>query len=236
MSDDRPHWVPSATRIAAARITHFHAFARSHGAPDGAYDALWQWSVDHPAAFWAAVYEFCGVIGDRGDGPVLQHGDRMPGARWFADTRLNFAENLLRGAGAGAAIIATDERGRRRELSWDQLRGEVARVASGLRTAGVGPGDRVAGFLPNLPEAVIAMLATACIGATWSSCSPDFGIRGVLDRFGQIEPKVLFTADGYFYGGKTLDSLERIAGILENLPSVRRVVVVANVAATPDLS
>jgi acetoacetyl-CoA synthetase len=234
MSDDRPHWVPTAARIAAARITQFHAFARSHGAPDGDYDALWQWSVDQPAAFWAAVYEFCGVIGDRGDGPVLQHGDRMPGARWFAGTRLNFAENLLRGSGDGAAIIATDERGRRREISWSQLRGEVARVASGLRAAGVGPGDRVAGFLPNLPEAAIAMLATASIGATWSSCSPDFGIRGVLDRFGQIEPKVLFTADGYFYGGKTLDSLERIAGILESLPSVQRVVVVANVAATPD--
>ena len=236
MSDDRPHWVPSATRIATARISQFHAFVRSRGAPDGDYDALWQWSVDHPAAFWAAVYDFCGVIGDRGDGPVLQHGDRMPGARWFSDSRLNFAENLLRGAGDGAAIIATDERGRRREISWNQLRGEVARIASGLRAAGVGPGDRVAGFLPNLPEAVIAMLATASIGATWSSCSPDFGIRGVLDRFGQIEPKVLFTADGYFYGGKTLDSLERIAGILESLPSVERVVVVANVAATPELS
>ncbi|MDH5175569.1 MAG: acetoacetate--CoA ligase [Gammaproteobacteria bacterium] len=236
MSDDRPHWVPTAARISAARITRFHAFARSHGAPDGDYDALWRWSVDQPAAFWAAVYDFCGVIGDRGDGPVLQHGDRMPGAWWFADTRLNFAENLLRGSGDGAAIIATDERGRRRQLSWNQLREEVARVAAGLRAAGVGPGDRVAGFLPNLPEAVIAMLAAASIGAAWSSCSPDFGIRGVLDRFGQIEPKVLFTADGYCYGGKTLDSLERIAGILESLPSVQRVVVVANVVATPDLS
>ena len=236
MSDDRPHWVPTAARISAARITRFHAFARSHGAPDGDYDALWRWSVDQPAAFWAAVYDFCGVIGDRGGGPVLQHGDRMPGAWWFADTRLNFAENLLRGSGDGAAIIATDERGRRRQLSWNQLREEVARVAAGLRAAGVGPGDRVAGFLPNLPEAVIAMLAAASIGAAWSSCSPDFGIRGVLDRFGQIEPKVLFTADGYCYGGKTLDSLERIAGILESLPSVQRVVVVANVVATPDLS
>jgi len=236
MSEDRPHWVPSATRIAAARITEFHAFARSRGAPQGTYEALWQWSVDEPAAFWQAVFDFSGVIADRGSGPVLRNGNRMPGARWFEGTRLNFAENLLRGSGDGAAIIATDERGQRREISWDQLRAEVARVAAGLRAAGVGSGDRVAGFLPNLPEAVIAMLATASIGATWSSCSPDFGIRGVLDRFGQIEPKVLFTADGYYYAGKTLDSLERIAGILASLPSVQRVVVVGNVASHPDIS
>ncbi len=160
----------------------------------------------------------------------------MPGATWFDGTRLNFAENLLRGAGHGPAIIARDERGRRREISWDQLRAEVARVADGLRTAGVVAGDRVAGFLPNLPEAIVAMLATTSLGATWSSCSPDFGIRGVLDRFGQIAPKVLFTADGYFYGGKTLDSLERIAGILASLPSVTCVVVVANVDPRPDLA
>jgi acetoacetyl-CoA synthetase len=150
--------------------------------------------------------------------------------------QLNFAENLLRHTGSGPALIARDERGRRREVSWDQLRADVARVADGLRDCGVVAGDRVAGFMPNLPEAVIAMLATASLGATWSSCSPDFGIRGVLDRFGQIAPKVLFTADGYFYAGKTLDSLERIAGILDSLPSVQRVVVVPNVGARPVLA
>jgi acetoacetyl-CoA synthetase len=236
VSDDTPHWIPSAARVAAAQLAGFHAFARERGAPDGDYSSLWQWSVDEPAAFWNAVFDFAGVIADRGPGPVLQHGERMPGATWFEGTRLNFAENLLRGTGNGAAIIARDERGRRREISWDQLRTEVARVADGLRAAGVVAGDRVAGFMPNLPEAIVAMLATTSLGATWSSCSPDFGIRGVIDRFGQIAPKVLFTADGYCYGGKTFDSIERVAGILEGLPSVTRVVVVANVSPRPDLS
>ena len=236
MTDDTPHWTPSAARVAAAQLTGFHAFARDHGAPAGDYPALWQWSVDEPAAFWSAVFDFAGVIAYRGPGPVLRDGERMPGATWFAGTRLNFAENLLRGTGPGPALIARDERGRRRELSWDQLRAEVARVADGLRAAGIVAGDRVAGFMPNLPEAIVAMLATASLGATWSSCSPDFGIRGVLDRFGQIAPRVLFTADGYCYGGKTLDSIERIAGILESLPSVTCVVVVANVSPRPDLA
>jgi acetoacetyl-CoA synthetase len=233
--NDAPHWTPSPARVAAARITAFHAYARTRGAPAGGYDALWQWSVDHSAEFWSSLLDFTGVVAEHGPGQVLEHPDCMPGARWFTGTRLNFAENLLRERGGAAAIVAHDETGRRRELSWDALRDEVARVADGLRAAGVGPGDRVAGFLPNVPEAIVAMLATASLGGTWSSCSPDFGIRGVLDRFGQIAPKVLFTADGYFYGGKTLDSLERVAGILDELPSVRRVVVVPNVHAAPDL-
>ncbi len=236
MTDDTPHWIPSAARVAAAQLTGFHAFARERGAPGGDYRSLWQWSVNEPAAFWGALFDFTGVVADRGPGAVLRNGERMPGATWFEGTRLNFAENLLRGTGTGPAIIARDERGRRREMSWDQLRAEVARVADGLRTAGIVAGDRVAGFMPNLPEAIVAMLATTSLGATWSSCSPDFGIRGVLDRFGQIAPKVLFTADGYCYGGKTLDSIERIAGILENLPSVTCVVVVANVSPRPDLT
>ena len=236
MNDDTPHWIPSAERVAAAQLTRFHAFACGRGAAGGDYASLWQWSVDEPAAFWNAVYDFAAVIGDRGSGPVLQDGGRMPGATWFTGTRLNFAENLLRGTGKGPAIIARDERGRRREVSWDELRADVARVADGLRSAGVVAGDRVAGFMPNLPEAVVAMLATTSLGATWSSCSPDFGIRGVIDRFGQIAPKVLFTADGYCYGGKTLDSMERVAGILASLPTVACVVVVANVQQQPDLA
>ncbi len=236
VTDATPHWTPSPERIAAAQLTRFHDFARGRGAPAGDYAALWQWSVDEPAAFWNALVEFTAVIGDRGDGPVLSDGHLMPGAKWFQGMQLNFAENLLRHAGSDPALIARDERGRRREISRDELRAEVARIADGLRAAGVVAGDRVAGFMPNVPETVVAMLATASLGATWSSCSPDFGIRGVLDRFGQIAPKVLFTADGYYYAGKTLDSLERIAGILENLPSVQRVVVVPNVSARPDLA
>ena len=160
----------------------------------------------------------------------------MPGARFFPAARLNFAENLLRFRDQRPAIVFRNERGTRREVSYHDLSDEVARIAAGLKAAGVGPGDRVAGYLPNLPEAIIAMLATTSLGAIWSSCSPDFGINGVLDRFGQITPKVLITADGYFYGGKTLDSLGHIAQVLATLTGIARVVVVGYVDAQPDLT
>ncbi len=231
MSAEPPIWTPSLFRIADANLTRFMAFAATRGAPAADYAALYGWSVSESAAFWQALYDFAGVVGERGDGPVLEQGERMPGARWFSGARLNFAENLLRGPDTGLALVFRNERGLRRELSWRQLRAEVARIAAGLRADGIGPGDVVAGFMPNLPETVIAMLATAAVGATWTSCSPDFGITGVLDRFGQVEPKVLFTADGYHYAGKTLDSLAPIAGVLASLPSVRRVIVVPYVAA-----
>jgi acetoacetyl-CoA synthetase len=234
--DDQPIWTPSAPAVAAANLTRFMDVVRARGAPGGGFAPLWEWSVAEPDAFWNALFEFTGVIADRGAGPALSDGHLMPGARWFEGTRLNFAENLLRRRGPAPAIIASDERGARRVISWDELAAETARIADGLRKVGVVAGDRVAGFMPNVPEAVIAMLATASIGATWSSCSPDFGVQGVLDRFGQIAPKVLFTADGYFYGGKTLDSLARIAGILDQLPSVTVVVVVPNVAPRPALA
>ncbi len=233
MSAEQPIWTPSLFRIADANLMRFMTFAAKRGAPVADYDALYRWSIDEPAAFWDALFDFAGVIADRGPGPTLEHGERMPGARWFPGTKLNFAENLLRGPDAEPALVFRNERRQRRELSWQQLRAEVARIADGLRADGIGPGDRVAGFLPNLPETVIAMLASASVGATWTSCSPDFGIHGVLDRFGQVEPKVLFTADGYFYAGKTIDSLAPIAGVLAKLPSVRRVVVVPYVNETP---
>jgi len=236
MSDDKPIWTPSALRIADANLTQFMAFARDRGVVATDYGALWQWSVSDSAAFWDLLFEFTGVVAERGAGPVLAAADRMPGARWFPGTRLNFAENLLRHAGDEPAIVFRDERETRREVSWNELSAEVARVAAGLREAGVGPGDRVAGFMPNLPETVIAMLAAASVGATWSSCSPDFGIQGVLDRFGQIEPRVLFTADGYFYGGKTLDSLDRARAVRERIGSIEQVVVVHYTSEHPDLS
>jgi acetoacetyl-CoA synthetase len=232
---DGPIWTPSTLRIADANLTRFMAHVQERGVGAGDYRALWSWSVADPAAFWTALLDFTGVLADRTGGPALVDGHLMPGAKWFPGTRLNFAENLLRRDGPEPAIVFRNEAGHRRELSWDALRLEVARVADGLREAGVGPGDRVAGFLPNLPETIVAMLSTASIGATWSSCSPDFGIQGVLDRFGQIEPKVLFTADGYFYGGKTHDSLARVAGVLEQIPSIRQVVVIDYVRANPDL-
>jgi acetoacetyl-CoA synthetase len=221
-----PIWTPSLLRIADANLTRFMVFASARGVAVADYEALYRWSVDEPAAFWESLWEFAGVAGERGTGPALVDGAKMPGARWFPGARLNFAENLLRGPDAEPAIVFRNERGDRRELTWLALRAEVARVAAGLARDGVRPGDVVAGFLPNLPEAVIAMLAAARLGATWTSCSPDFGIRGVLDRFGQVRPKVLFTADGYHYAGKTIDSLASIAGVLRELASVERVVVV----------
>jgi len=231
-----PIWRPSALRVADANLTRFMRLARTRGAPDGDYPALWEWSVGHPETFWQALVDFTDVLADRGPGPVLENGNAMPGTRWFPGMRLNFAENLLRRSGGEAAIVFVNERGERRELSWDRLAAEVARVRAGLHDSGVGPGDRVAGFMPNLPETVIAMLATASVGATWSSCSPDFGTQGVLDRFGQIAPKVLFTADGYFYAGKTLDSLGRVRELLRRIDSIEQVVVVPYVDESPDLA
>jgi acetoacetyl-CoA synthetase len=236
MSDDKPLWTPSALRIADANLTRFMEFVRGRGVVAADYPALWQWSVDRREEFWKLLFEFTSVLAEGSPTPALLDADRMPGARWFPGLGLNFAENLLRHPGPGTAIVFRDEREMRREISWDELRAQVARIADGLRTAGVGPGDRVAGFLPNLPETVVAMLAAASVGATWSSCSPDFGAQGVLDRFGQIAPKVLFTADGYFYGGKTLDSLDRVKAVCARIGSIERVVVVPYTGERPDFS
>jgi acetoacetyl-CoA synthetase len=176
------------------------------------------------------------VLGEGEDGPVLVDAQRMPGARWFPEARLNFAENLLRRRDAAPALIAWAEGRPRREISHAELARDVSRLAQALAAWGVGPGDRVAGFLPNLPEAVVAMLATASLGAIWSSCSPDFGTRGVVDRFGQITPKVLFAADGYGYAGKRFDSLARVAEIRREIASLERVVIVPSAEDEPDLA
>jgi acetoacetyl-CoA synthetase len=236
MGMSEPIWTPAPERVAASNLTRFAQLARrAYGAPPGDYAALWRWSIEERERFWQALMQFAGVARDDGTAPVLRDRDRMPGAVWFEDTRLNYAENLLAGvAGLSEALVFVNERGERRAMSGTALAREVARVAAGLRDDGIGPGDRVAGFLPNLPEAVIAMLAATSLGAVWTSCSPDFGINGVLDRFGQIGPKVLFTADGYFYAGKTFDSLAPIAGVLREMPSVERVVVVPYVSREPD--
>jgi acetoacetyl-CoA synthetase len=207
--------------------------------------------VAHPAEFWTEVARFADVRADWGAGPALVDGDwgaaptaasgsktpgvQTPRAAFFPTARLNFAENLLRYSDEQPALVFRNERDTRREISYRQLRATVARIADGLQAAGVVAGDRVAGFMPNLPETMIAMLAAASLGATWTSCSPDFGVHGVLDRFGQIAPKVLFTADGYFYAGKTLDSLGSMAEVLTHLPSVKRVVVIPYVSLEPDL-
>ena len=234
---DQPLWAPSPERIARANLTAFRHHVRERwGAALDDYAGLHRWSVTEPAQFWQSVWSFCGVIGDPGSGPALVDGDRMPGARWFPDARLNYAQNLLRRRDRSPAIVFWGEDRLKSTVTCAELYDEVSRLAQALRETGVQPGDRVAGYMPNVPGAVIAMLATASIGAVWSSCSPDFGVQGVLDRFGQIEPRVLFAADGYFYNGKTIDILPRLAEVAGNLPSVERIVVVPYTQPRPRIS
>jgi acetoacetyl-CoA synthetase len=222
-----PLWTPSDARVRDANITRFLAHVRQECEPDlHGQKALYQWSVDHPEKFWPQVWAFCGIKASKTWDKVLVHGDKMPGAQWFTGSRLNFAENLLRYRDDRPALVFRGENGERVALTYKELYRQVAGCADALRKSGVTTGDRVAAFMPNRHETVIAMLATTSIGAVWSSCSPDFGINGVLDRFGQIEPKVLITTDGYHYGTKVIDSLERIRGVLEKLPSIQQVVVV----------
>jgi acetoacetyl-CoA synthetase len=239
----RPLWSPSAERIESRHLTRFAEMAHARygapgatGNPAGSWAALWRWSIDERAAFWTAVFEYAAVRADRGITPALERSDEMPGARWFPHMHLNFAENLLERRDGHLALVFVNEEGQRRELSYGALYTAVEQVAGGLASTGVGPGDVVAGFLPNLPEAVIAMLATASLGAVWTSCSPDFGINGVLDRFGQVRPKVLFTVDGYACAGKRINSLIPIAGVLQKLESVERTIVVPHLSARPDIT
>ena len=217
----KPLWTPSPERAAQTGMARFMARAGSFGS----YEALHRWSVENREEFWNLLWDFCEVRGAKG-ARTLADGDRMPGARWFPEGRINFAENLLRGRDGSDAIVFWGEDRIKRRLSRGELYGLVSRLAQALAANGVGKGDRVAGYLPNLPESIAAMLATASLGAIWSSCSPDFGVQGVLDRFGQIEPKVLFCADGYLYGGKEFDAQDKAREILAKLPSVRQCVVV----------
>ena len=225
-----PLWTPSRERAGAPGLVRFTASlaARGHDIGDG-YHPLWRWSITEQSAFWAALWDFCGVVGERG-GRVLVDGDRMPGARYFPDARLNFAENLLRRRTDDPAIIAWSEDGARRVVSWRELHDLTSRLAQAMRDAGIGPGDRVAALLPNVPEAIVILLAVASIGAVLSTASPDFGVRGVIDRFGQVEPRLLFVTDGYSYRGKRYDTLGRPPHILKGLPTVERTVVVASAA------
>ena len=232
-----PIWVPSAERVRNAAMTRFLAFVNGrHGTAFTGYDELYRWSVTDIPAFWADIWEFGGVIASHGYDQVVDDPARMPGARWFPGARLNFAENLLRYRDGRTAIIFKGE-GREIEwLSYGELFERVARLAGSLHGAGVTSGDRVAGFMPNLPETVIAMLAAVSIGAVWSSCSPEFGIQGALDRFGQIAPKVLVCADGYSYNGQRFDSLERVREIVAAIPAIERVVVVPYLEESPRIA
>ncbi|MBV6476677.1 MAG: Acetyl-coenzyme A synthetase [Rhodocyclaceae bacterium] len=231
MSDKTPLWRPSQLHIAASNLTAFMRSAtRRWGAEFADFDALHRWSVTHPEQFWTTLWDFAGVVAGKRGERVLVDANRMPGARWFPDARLNFAENLLRGYATehdtADALVFWGEDKVRRHISHAELHRAVAQTAAALRAMGVKPGDRVAAYLPNLPAAIVAMLATASIGAIFSSASPDFGVQGVLDRFGQIEPKVLFACDGYFYNGKAIDCLGKVAEIAARMPSLERVVIV----------
>ncbi len=258
--DSVPLWTPRPEAAKASQMAQFFAFAAAHHAgtpaPEAPYASWQEWSLREPEAFWSALWRWSGITAGHATSDanratpgaadarpwdaVLERGAPMQppsasdGPRWFRGARLSYAGHLLRRCDDAAAIIARDERGRRRELSWRALNAAVARVAEGLRAAGVQPGDRVAGFLPNIPEAVIAALAANAVGAVWSSCSPDFGAQGVLDRFGQIEPTVLFVADGYSYAGKAIDCLERARQIVAAIPSLREVVVLPFLADAVD--
>jgi acetoacetyl-CoA synthetase len=213
------------------------ALSGRHGIELADFAALHRFSIERRADFWTEVWDFTGILGD-GPGPALGASpDAMPGAQWFPEARLNFAENLLRRRGEGPALVFRGENRIRTRLTHDELRARVAALASALRSFGVGPGDRVCAVLPNLPETVVAALATASLGAVWSSCSPDFGERGVLDRFGQVQPKLLLTCDGYFYGGRLHDVRECAVAVRAQLGSVERWIFVPYAqpqAPTPD--
>ncbi|HWG10807.1 MAG TPA: acetoacetate--CoA ligase [Rhodanobacteraceae bacterium] len=225
---DLPLWQPSPERAERANLDRFVRYAREATGNEDIrrYAPLYDFSVRYPEKFWPLVWEFCGIRASGEHEPVLVDGNRMPGAHWFPNVRLNFAQNLLRFNDERPALVFRNEWGHAREISYAQLHVEVARVALALKAAGVGSGDRVAGFMPNTPETVIAMLATTSLGAIWSSCSPDFGVKGVVDRFGQIEPKVLFCADAYPYGGKRHDCLAKLREVLIAIPSIECCIVI----------
>ncbi len=242
-----PLYVPAPDSVSRTSLVRFIAFVRDEGAAVRDYASLYRWSVQHREQFWSAVWRFCGVIASEipGHGPwytVLVGRDRVApptpelGPTWFLGARLNFAENLLRYGDDRTAVVAWGETGRTAALTYRELRDAVARAAAALRADGVRAGDRVAAFMPNVPETLVLMLAAASIGAIWSSSSPDFGVNGVLDRFGQIEPRVLLATAGYRYSGKQIDTMSRVREIAERIPSIERVVVVPGPHGAPDVA
>lgn len=231
-----PLWQPAPERMKDSRLA---AFMRKAGVRAGQdftdYDTLWRWSVQDTEAFWDLVWDECGMIGEKGN-VVLADGNRMPGARFFPQARINYAQNLLRRRDDAPALIFRDEKGGERVISFGELHNMTSRWVQALRALGVEKGDRIAGFMPNMPETIIAMLAATALGAVWSSASPDFGVQGLLDRFGQIEPKILIAADGYYYNGKTLDCLDKVRAVQPQLKGLQKTIIVPFVSESPDLS
>jgi acetoacetyl-CoA synthetase len=229
-----PLWIPTPERVASANVTAFRqAINRAYGTNLANYDALYAWSVRNPQHFWSAIWDYCGVIGERGvaaDADILVNEHKMPGAMFFPKAKINFAENLIertfKSRTDADAITFWGEDKLRKRLTYRELDEQVSRWQQALRDMGICKGDRVAAFMPNMPETVVAMLAATSLGAVWTSCSPDFGLQGVVDRFGQVAPKLLIACDGYLYNGKPVPTLSRIAECVEQLPTVSKVVIV----------
>jgi acetoacetyl-CoA synthetase len=230
-------WTPGEEQIKNSNMYQFMNVINNKYHQDfSEFTPLYEWSIENIADFWETFWEFTDIIASKPYDQVIDDVTKMPGARWFSGARLNFAQNLLRFRDDKTALIFKGEGQPSTKMTYAELYDEVARLAQSLKAAGIQAGDRVVGFMPNMPATIVAMLAATSLGATWSSCSPDFGIKGVLDRFGQIQPKILFTADGYFFKGKKMDSLARIADILKKLPSIEKVVVVPYTDQNADIS
>ncbi|MEQ9366568.1 MAG: acetoacetate--CoA ligase [Leptospirales bacterium] len=233
---EEPLYTPPTDRIEESRMMEFMRIVNDREKLNlRNYDQLHRWSVTEIPAFWAAFWDYAGIIASKNYTAVVDDASKMPGARWFAGARLNFAENLLRFRDSRPALIFRGEDQVASDMTFAELYGEVERLTRSLRALGVRPGDRVVGLMPNMPETIVAMLATTAIGGVWSSCSPDFGVQGVLDRFGQITPRVLITTDGYYFKGKVIDCMSRVAEIVEGLPSVEKVLLVPYADTAPDV-
>lgn len=232
-----PLWRPSEARRRAANISAFiDRINAAHGLDIGSYSQLWRWSVDHIPEFWAAMWEFAEVRASRGSTAAVDDLVHFPGASWFGGARLNFAENLLRHDDDRPALVFHGETQRSATMTHAELRAAVGRAADALRSIGVRPGDRVAGYMPNLIETAVAMLAATSAGAVWASCATDIGPAAAIERLGQVEPKVLFTVDGYFYKGRPFDTRENAGRVAAGIPSLQRVIVTPYLTARPDLS
>ncbi|MCP4023464.1 MAG: acetoacetate--CoA ligase [Desulfobacteraceae bacterium] len=230
-------WQPSDERIKNTNMYKFmQTVNEKYGKNFDEYAPLHEWSVESLEDFWATCWDFTGIKATTPYEKVIENPEKMPGAKFFKGSKLNFAQNLLQFRNDNLALVFRGEDSVRRTLTYNELYDEVAQTAASLKAMGIKTGDRVVGFVPNMPESIIAMLAATSLGAIWSSCSPDFGIKGVLDRFGQTKPRVLFTADGYYFKGKPLDSLKRIAGIVKEIPSIEKVVVIPYISEEPDIS
>ena len=230
-------WKPYEKQRKQANITRFINFInKKYGLKIDSYDELYNWSIQEIPNFWAAMWDFGGIIASRGYDEVVDDPSRLPGAKWFSGARLNFAENLLRRNDGHTAFIFKGETQQPISMTYAQVHQSVARLAKSLREIGVVPGDRVAAYMPNLIETAIAMLAAASVGAVWCSCATDLGPQAVLDRLGQIEPKVLFTVDGYSYGGKRFSSPPNVLEIVSGIPSLQKAIVVGHQEKKPDIS